>query len=90
MTKQEVHSVLIDQVALQLRAHGRDISPSELGDDCDLMLSGLIDSLGMLELTAALDEHLGFELDYEELDPEQMTIVGPLCEFVAAQAAKRQ
>ncbi len=90
MTKQEVHGVLIDQVAQQLGAQGREISADDLGEDCDLLMSGLIDSLGLLELTAALDDYVGFELDYEELDPERMTIVGPLCEFVVAQATSRQ
>lgn len=85
MTNEEIHSFLIDQVIRQVEVQGRTVSPEDLGDGCDLLLSGLIDSLGLLELTAALDDYCGFELDFESLDPEQMTVVGPLCEFVATQ-----
>ena len=90
MTKAEVRGVLVNHIGTQLLAQGRDISSEQLDDDSDLLLSGLIDSLGLLELTAALDEYCGFELDYDTLEPEQMTIVGPLCDFVVAQASSRQ
>lgn len=90
MTKQEVQSVVIVQITAQLHEQGRTIGADELHDDCDLLLSGLIDSLGLLELTAALDDYCGFELDFDTLDPERMTVVGPLCDFVVAQAATQQ
>lgn len=90
MTKQEVQGVLIDQITAQLHEQGRAIAVDDLHDDCDLLLSGLIDSLGLLELTAALDDYCGFELDFDALDPERMTVIGPLCDFVVAQAASQQ
>jgi len=67
-----------------LAAQGRDF-PDDFGDTCDLLLSGLIDSLGLLELMTAIQEHCGREIDFDALDPEQMTIVGPLCDFVSDQ-----
>lgn len=60
----------------------------ELQDDCDLLLSGMIDSIGMLELVAAIQDFAGREIDFEILDPEDMTIVGPLCRFVSEQISK--
>jgi acyl carrier protein len=71
----------------RLAAQGQD-PLDELSDDCDLLLSGVIDSLGLLELVTAVNEHYGREIDFEDLDPEQMTIVGPLCDFVADRMAK--
>ena len=56
---------------------------AELPDSFDLLLSGAIDSLGLLELITALNQHYGRDLDFEALDAEQMTIIGPLCRFVA-------
>jgi acyl carrier protein len=53
-----------------------------------LLLSGFVDSLGLLELMTALQDQFGREIDFDELDAEQMTIVGPLKKFVAAQLAK--
>jgi acyl carrier protein len=71
----------------RLAAQGQD-PLDELPDDCDLLLSGVIDSLGLLELVTAVNEHYGREIDFEDLDPEQMTIVGPLCDFVADRMPK--
>jgi acyl carrier protein len=61
--------------------------PPEIPDDCDLLLSGYIDSLGFLELVTSLNEFTGREIDLDSLDPEKMTVFGPLSEFVSAQCA---
>jgi acyl carrier protein len=71
----------------KLASQGRD-APKELADDCDLLLSGMIDSLGLLELVTAFQEHCGCEIDFDALDPERMTVVGPLCDFVSSQVAR--
>jgi acyl carrier protein len=36
----------------------------------------------------AIQDHFGREIDFDELDAEQMTIVGPLKRFVAEKLAK--
>jgi acyl carrier protein len=71
----------------RLAAQGKD-PLDELPDNCDLLLSGVIDSLGLLELVTAVNEHYGREIDFEDLDPDHMTIVGPFCDFVADRMAK--
>jgi acyl carrier protein len=71
----------------RLAAQGQD-PLDELPDNCDLLLSGVIDSLGLLELVTAVNEHYGREIDFEDLDPDHMTIVGPFCDFVADRMAK--
>jgi acyl carrier protein len=73
---------------LNSQSRGEAIDPESLTDDYDLLLSGLIDSLGLLNLIATLKEQFGEHVDFEALDPEQMTVVGPLCGFVVEQAAK--
>jgi len=35
----------------------RKRKPGDLADDCDLLLSGMIDSLGLLDLVTAIQEH---------------------------------
>jgi len=47
----------------------------------------MIDSIGLLELVAALQEFVGRDIDFEIQDPEEMTVVGPLCRFVADQVS---
>ncbi|MGA3327462.1 MAG: acyl carrier protein [Terriglobia bacterium] len=83
----ELRAFLLDYLAKRRASQGRDV-PKELSDDCDLLLSGMVDSLGLLDLMTALQEHCGREIDFDGLDPEQMTIVGPLCDFVSAQMTK--
>jgi acyl carrier protein len=78
--------------ALLLRACAEGLAlvaldPADVPDDFDLREAGVVDSLGFLELVTALEDELGIELDFEDLDPEQLTTVGPLVAHVASQAA---
>jgi acyl carrier protein len=66
---------------------GAGVAAGQLTDDLDLRTAGVMDSLGFLELVVDLERELGVELDFETLDPEQLTTVGPLIRHVAAQAA---
>ena len=81
VTPDAVQDFLREYVATYLRGQGRD-APAELSDDCDLLLSGYIDSLGLLELMTAIQDHFGREIDFDELDAEQMK------RFVAEKLAK--
>jgi acyl carrier protein len=62
----------------------------DLPDDYDVLLSGALDSLAFVEMMMAASEHFVGEIDFETLDPEKMTVVGPLCVFVSEQLTKRQ
>ena len=87
LTSTDVQMFLKDYLDRKLEATGRPAC-EDLSEDCDLLLSGMIDSLGLLELVGALQEFAGREIDFEILDPEEMTIVGPLCRFVSEQSGK--
>ncbi|MCC8961995.1 acyl carrier protein [Bradyrhizobium sp. Pear76] len=62
----------------------------DLPDDYDLLLSGALDSLAFVEMMMSAGEHFDREIDFENLDPEQMTLIGPLCRFVSAQLTQRR
>jgi acyl carrier protein len=68
-----------------LAAYG--IDPREATDDLDLRASGAIDSLGFVELVVLLEEAFGIELELEDVDPEALTVLGPLSEHVGTQVA---
>jgi len=87
VTPDAVQDFLREYLAKSLRGQGREVPP-DLSDDCDLLLSGYVDSLGLLELMTAIQDHFGREIDFDDLDAEQMTIVGPLKRFVAEKLAK--
>jgi acyl carrier protein len=87
VTPDDVQSFLQEYLTNALRELGREF-PSDLADDCDLLLSGYIDSLGLLQLMTALQDHFGREIDFGELDAEKMTVLGPLRKFIAEQLTK--
>ncbi|MCA1569568.1 MAG: acyl carrier protein [Chloroflexi bacterium] len=73
----------------------RDVVVQTLGVDAhalalaDAPLLGALpelDSMGVLELLAALEEHFGIEVDGDELRVEAFETLGSLVEFVAASA----
>jgi len=81
--------IFLQQYILEKSLAGGKDTPGELADDCDLLLSGMIDSLGLLDLMTAIQEHCQRDIDFEALDPEQLTVVGPLCRYVSEQLANR-
>ena len=85
VSPEEVRGFVLSELDEQLRAVGDD--PQGLPDDFDLHESGVIDSLGILELINALEDRFSLEIDYEELDPEEMTKIGPFARYVAEQSA---
>jgi acyl carrier protein len=87
ITHETVRDFIENYLTRKLKAEGREL-PSDFSENCDLFLSGLLDSLGVVELTTALCTHHDHEIDFEELDPRDMTVVGPLCRFVSEQLVK--
>ncbi len=85
----DVRAFLQSYLSERSEAERRNVT-GELADDCDLLLSGIIDSLGLLDLVMAMREAFGEHIDFKSLDPEQMTIVGPLCRFVAEQTSNAE
>jgi acyl carrier protein len=77
----------LQQYIVEKSMAGGKVPPEALPDDCDLLLSGMIDSLGLLDLMTAIQNHCQREIDFEAIDPEQLTVVGPLCQYVSQQMA---
>jgi len=55
----------------------------ELQDDLDLRASGLVDSLGFLQLISDLESQLGYRVDLADLNPADLTKLGPLSRHIA-------
>jgi acyl carrier protein len=87
-SSEDIRIFLQQYIVEKSLAGGKD-TPGELADDCDLLLSGMIDSLGLLDLMTAIQQHCQREIDFEALDPEQLTVVGPLCRYVSEQLDNR-
>ena len=65
---------------------GIGLNPVDVSDSFDFLLSGVIDSFGILEMISAIEDEFRIRLDLAELDAEQITILGPLSLYVAGNA----
>ena len=81
LTPEEVRSAILALFEVPLRANGMD--PKDVPDDYDLLTQGVIDSLGMVAMVGAAEDLADCEIDFEDLDFEDMTIVGKFCDYVA-------
>ena len=57
-------------------------------DEVDLLQSGVIDSLGILELISNLEDRFQISIDLEHLPAEQLTVLGPLSQHIARYSIK--
>jgi acyl carrier protein len=57
-------------------------SVDQLEGSFDLFESGVLDSLGFVELMVALDERLGVGLDFSELTTAQVSNFAAFCSFI--------
>ncbi len=88
VSTEQVRSFLLDRFNETFTSMG--ISPGEVPDDFDLLAEGFIDSFGIVELISDVEERFGFEIDFEDLDPEDLTVIGPFSRFVAEFAFGRK
>ena len=65
------------------------LSLTEIPDDFDLLLSGVIDSFGILEMISAIEAEFQIQLDLSLLDAEDITRIGPLARYTAKNANRR-
>jgi acyl carrier protein len=59
------------------------LDPPEIQDSFDFLLSGVIDSFGILEMVSSIEDEFHIRLDLAALEAEQITILGPLSQYVA-------
>lgn len=84
-TAQDVRDAILDRVVEQLAAKG--LTPSDVPPDFDLLLEGVIDSFGVVELIVMLEERFAVEFDLDELPADDLTRVGALADYVEQKSA---
>ena len=87
-TPDDVRVVITELLNQKLKQQAR-VPLNNLPDDYDLLLSEVLDSLAFVEMMTAMGEHFDWEVDLAGLDPERVTVVGPLCIFVSEQLRER-
>jgi len=71
---------ILEHVDEQLAAKG--LTPSDVPPSFDLLLEGVIDSFGVVELVLMLEQRFGVEFDFDELEADDVTRIGPLAEYI--------
>jgi acyl carrier protein len=69
----------------------KDIGVTEdaITDDFDLMKMGIIDSIGLIHLIGAIEDHFNIEFNFVAMDAKSITIMGPLCRYIEERAQSR-
>jgi acyl carrier protein len=80
-TAADVQQFILGRIDDPLRATG--VVPADVPASFDLLLEGVIDSFGVVELIGALEERYGLEFDFDELAPDDLTRIGPLASYVS-------
>ena len=84
-----MHTVSAEQIRLYIarqctnKLAERGLSPNALPDDFNLYSEGVIDSIGLLEIIDGIEEAFGLQIDLQGMDPDQITLIGPLSRFIA-------
>jgi acyl carrier protein len=86
-SESEIRRFLLHKYREPIGAIG--LIPEEVADDFDFLLSGVIDSFGILEMISAIEKEFQIEIDLEALDAEQITVLGPLSHYVAERGCLR-
>jgi acyl carrier protein len=81
ITSDQVRQFLLTRYDRPIREMGLD--PGAIPDNFDFLLSGVIDSFGILEMVSSIEDEFQIQLDMATLDAEQITILGPLSQYVA-------
>lgn len=77
---EDIRNFILRRYSERFSANGMAIDA--VPEDYDLMVAGVIDSLGLLELIGAVQKEFILEIDFEGLDENEMTIIGPFCRYV--------
>ena len=79
----DVRGFVLGQVTGPLRAVG--LNADDVSDDLDLLVTGVLDSLGLIELVTSINERFDVEIDFLGLAVEDLGVIGPFCRYVAEQ-----
>ena len=86
VSAEQVRSFILAKVHNSILEAGLD--PAAIRDDFDMLTEGVIDSLGVVELITAIEQDLEVTIDFADLDPESLTVVGPLSRYIEGQCIR--
>jgi acyl carrier protein len=86
MTTAISEEILVADVIVWVREHRQPgSSDEEISADTDLLGSGLLDSLGMVDLILFVERQHGYKVDLIDVDPNEFSVVKGLCRIALTQ-----
>ena len=85
VSTEEVRLFILDYLQKN-SALGSTIGPLT-NDSFDFLKAGMIDSFGLIEMISDMEDHFHITVDFDQLDPEKLTILGPFSSYVAETTA---
>lgn len=79
-TFDEVRKIVLDAIEENINRAGYDYH--SIPDETNLMVSGILDSFGFLELLASIEDSAGLDMDYSKLDSESFTTLQGLVKAI--------
>ena len=86
--RQIIRGFVIERIQAAAAANGRSIEG--LDDDFNIVDSGVLDSIGFIDLITSIEDQFDLEIDLSEVDPDEFTTVAGLvnvCTSPDAQAS---
>ena len=80
----EVGRFIVSHLAQSFKEN--NVTEKDITDDFDLMKRGIIDSIGLIQLCAAIEERFGIEVDFEDMDTDNITVIGSICKYIEERA----
>ena len=80
LTVEAVRDFLLNHFSAAIGVKG--LITSDVKDDFDLLGAGVVDSMGVIEMISAVEQHFDVRVDFERMDAAELTIIGPFCRFV--------
>jgi acyl carrier protein len=87
VTPDNIRKFLLTRYSEPITALG--LNHAEIPDDFDFLLSGVIDSFGILEMVSAIEDEFRIQLDLATLDAEEITRIGALSRYIAENANRQ-
>lgn len=83
-----IKKIILAHLEGSLAANG--LTPETVPDGFDLLREGVVDSLGFIELVSLIESETGMQIDFDDMDPEQLTVIGPLCRYVESKTCAKE
>jgi acyl carrier protein len=84
ISPEKIRQFLLTRYSEAIKAIGFD--SAEVPDSFDFLLSGVIDSFGILDMVCSIEDEFRIQLDLAALDAELVTVLGALSQYAAENA----